>query len=167
MFLAPLPRVFGRGTFRTSPAACRVVFFSPQLPEEELERYQAKIESEPAQPPANKYRDPGPANDVAPVPPAAGWRALAPATAAPRGTAAAPGEGVTAAATAAPRVFVGCGDADVMVDRAGAEEGAAYFGGPGGVTEVVMWEGVAHDCMLDAGWRAAADSLRRWLDSIG
>jgi hypothetical protein len=34
-----------------------------------------------------------------------------------------------------------------------------------GVAPIVL-PGVAHDCMLDARWRDAADALRGWLDGL-
>ena len=42
-----------------------------------------------------------------------------------------------------------------------AEELAAHYG-----VQPAMWQGVAHDCMLDAGWRRVADSLAGWLAAL-
>lgn len=49
----------------------------------------------------------------------------------------------------------------MLIDRVAAEELAAFYG-----TKAKIWEGVAHDSMLDAGWRTAADSLAAWLAGL-
>lgn len=128
-------------SFRSSPAACRFLFFSPDLPQEELERYLAKIGGGSGLPlanPAARAGDPG--NEMAPAAPGpGGWPQLPPG-----------------------RVFVGCGAQDVLVDRVAAEETAAYLGG----ARMELWEGLAHDVMLDAGWERAATALGRWLEAL-
>ena len=66
-----------------------------------------------------------------------------------------------AAAAARLPAFVGGGEDDLVVDAPAVAEAAAYFG-----AEAVMWPGMAHDCMLDARWAAAAQGLRRWLGAL-
>ena len=48
---------------------------------------------------------------------------------------------------------------DFVVDREGLEETAAWFDG-----ELRVVDGLAHDVMLDAEWRVAADAIDDWLE---
>lgn len=57
--------------------------------------------------------------------------------------------------------FVGGGSTDIVVDWPAVEETAAWFG-----VQPQRWERMAHDCMLDTRWEAAAQSLRTWLDTL-
>lgn len=122
-----------RRTFKTSNAACRLLFFSAALPEAEVERYRQKLAT--CGLPSMTQQERARVEAGWPSKPAAGWPGLPPA-----------------------RLFVGCGKEDLLVDAVAAEELAAYCG-----TEAVLWEGLAHDVMLDAGWRTAADALLQWL----
>ena len=54
------------------------------------------------------------------------------------------------------------GALDRLVDRKAAQETAAYHGGAWRV-HVEELEGLAHDAMLDARWRDAAQAVQRWL----
>lgn len=64
------------------------------------------------------------------------------------------------AGPAVPRFVLG-GDRDNVVDVEAVDELAAYCG-----VDPVVVEGMAHDCMLDAGWREAAGALRAWADGV-
>lgn len=57
--------------------------------------------------------------------------------------------------------FVGGGREDRVVDPEAVAEAAAYFG-----VAPVVWEGLAHDAMLDTRWQAVAEALRGWLDGL-
>lgn len=61
----------------------------------------------------------------------------------------------------APPAFVMGGADDNVVDVAAVNELARYFGVP-----PVVVPSLAHDCMLDTRWEAAAGELRRWLDGL-
>lgn len=125
---------------RTSPAACRFLFFAADMPAEELQRYCALLAAYPPHTLIDRSSAAGaaaPDNLVPQAPPEGGWRQLPPQ-----------------------RVFVGCGKADVLVDAEAAQETAAYFG-----TQAALWEGVPHDCMLSR-WQEPAASLRHWLDTL-
>ncbi|GBF98148.1 phosphoserine aminotransferase [Raphidocelis subcapitata] len=116
-------------SFATSLAACREAFFSPELPEADLKRYQAELAA------ASPVRllDLKDMTKQVPLPQ-------------PR--------------SAPPRFVLG-GELDKVVDVEAVQELAAYCGVP-----PVVLPGLAHDCMLDARWRDAADALRGWLDGL-
>ncbi len=57
--------------------------------------------------------------------------------------------------------FVAGSPDDVVVDWEAVEETARWFG-----CTPVKWERIAHDCMLDTRWKAAASSLENWLDTL-
>ncbi|GAB4816949.1 hypothetical protein N2152v2_003995 [Parachlorella kessleri] len=57
--------------------------------------------------------------------------------------------------------YVGCGDTDIIVDLPATEELAAWFG-----VQPVVWQEVAHDCMLDTRWEEVAASLQQFLEGI-
>jgi len=60
----------------------------------------------------------------------------------------------------APVLVLG-GDADVIVDKEALEEAAAAHG-----VEPVVLQGVAHDAMLGARWKMAADAILGWLAHV-
>ena len=55
--------------------------------------------------------------------------------------------------------FILGGSRDFVVDREGLEETSAWFAG-----ELRVVDGLAHDVMLDADWRVAADAIDDWLE---
>ena len=117
-------------SFARSTAACRDTFFSADIPEAYLARYQAQLAAcSPV-----RLLDLGALNKELPLPPL-------PAAAAPL------------------PAFVAGGAADLVVDPPAVAEAAAWFG-----VKPVVWEGIAHDCMLDTRWETAAGSLRTWLE---
>lgn len=123
-------------SFKTSSKACRALFFSPALPDEAVDRYRAALAAGPKLP---LIADRATTEGRWPRPPADGWPRLPPRC-----------------------VFVGWGAGDVLIDRRAAEETAAFFG-----AQLTTWEeGVAHDAMLDVGWRSVAASLLAWLEAV-
>ncbi len=126
-----------RRGYRTSPSSCRFLFFSEDLPEEDLRKYFAQLAA------AGQLRltdgRARPDNAVPKAPPSGGWQNM-------------PGV----------RVFVGYGKQDLLVDQEAAIETAAYFG----ASAPVVWEGVAHDCMLDTRWQDVSASLLSWLNTL-
>lgn len=58
----------------------------------------------------------------------------------------------------APPVLVVGAENDFILDKQGIEETASFLG-----TEEVIVSGIAHDVMLDVGWRHAADVLKSWM----
>ena len=118
-------------SFARSKDACRATFFSPDLPDADLARYQAQLA---ACSPVRLLDLAALAREL-PLPP------------------------LPPAAAALP-AFVGGGDADLVVDLAAVEESAGYCG-----VRPTVWEGMAHDCMLDTRWQEAADSLLAWLEA--
>lgn len=121
-------------SFKASSAACRALFFSPALPGDATERYRAALA---AGPKLTLIADRAAAEGRWPRPPAGGWPGLPPR-----------------------RVFVGWGAGDALVDQRAAEETAEFYG-----ARLTVWEdGLAHDVMLDVGWRSAAGSLLAWLE---
>lgn len=59
-----------------------------------------------------------------------------------------------------PPILVVGADNDFILDRQGIEETASFLG-----TNEVIVPGIAHDVMLDAGWRDAADVLKSWMQT--
>lgn len=57
-----------------------------------------------------------------------------------------------------PPVLVVGAENDFILDKQGIEETASFLG-----TKEVMVPGIAHDVMLDMGWRDAADVLKSWM----
>ena len=138
VFAPPPPcRSFIFKTYATSPAACRLLFFSQQLPQEQLERYRDRLAAG-GRLTIFDSRAAVRENEVPPAPPQ-GWHQLLPQ-----------------------HVFVGRGGEDALVDDVAAQEVAAYFD----MRARVTWEGLAHDCMLDAGWQEAAEALHLWLGTL-
>eukprot|EP00887_Chlorella_sp_A99_P002903 scaffold6.g2903.t1 len=125
--------------FRTSPASCRVLFFSNEAPEETVQHAMKQLAAGGSLALVDS-RDRGPANVLPHAPPSpAGWPGLPPE-----------------------RVLVGLGRQDVLVDEAAAQETAAFYGL---TTAPVAWH-AAHDCQLDAGWEEVARALRQWLATL-
>ena len=74
--------------------------------------------------------------------------------------------------------FVLGGREDAIVDERACLESAEWLGIPGllgnsggegessGQRRLVMIDGLAHDCMLDARWREAADALLEWAEGV-
>eukprot|EP00850_Spirogloea_muscicola_P022015 SM000272S10282 [mRNA] locus=s272:65484:69983:- [translate_table: standard] len=60
-----------------------------------------------------------------------------------------------------PPILVLGAENDFIVDRAGLQETADFFD-----TEAVVVPNVAHDLMLDTGWKCAADAVQQWLMGI-
>ncbi|KAI8467828.1 MAG: esterase-like protein [Monoraphidium minutum] len=119
-------------SFATSLPACREAFFSPELPEADLRRYQAEL----AAGSPVRLLDLQDMTQQVPLP--------------------RPAEG------AAPPRFVLGGEIDNVVDVEAVRELAAYCGTP-----PVVVPRLAHDCMLDARWRDAADALAAWAAGVG
>lgn len=116
-------------SFAKSLDACRETFFSADIPEADLRRYQAQLAAcSPV-----RLLDLGALNKELPLPP------------------------LPAAAAGLP-AFVAGGVDDLVVDPLAVAEAAAYFG-----VQPVMWDGMAHDCMLDTRWERAAVDLWDWL----
>jgi len=117
-------------SFARSLDACRDTFFSPDIPLEDLKKFQAQLaDCSPV-----RLLDLGALNKALPLP------------------------ALPLAARGLP-AFVGGGSDDLVVDLPAIEESAHYFG-----VQPVLWEDMAHDCMLDTRWETAAASLKCWLD---
>lgn len=59
------------------------------------------------------------------------------------------------------KAFVGGGGSDRVVDIEAVHELAQFFNVPPRI-----WDGAAHDVMLDTRWRLVADDLLEWLDTL-
>ena len=117
--------------FEKDLALCRFTFFSPELDEPTLRRYQAALAANAACPRLLDLRALG---SSLPVPPQRK-----------------PGAPVLVAGAAL----------DAVVDAQGVRDTAAAWG-----TTATVLPRIAHDIMLDARWREAADTLRAWLDTL-
>eukprot|EP00850_Spirogloea_muscicola_P001701 SM000006S19466 [mRNA] locus=s6:974244:976665:+ [translate_table: standard] len=60
-----------------------------------------------------------------------------------------------------PPILVLGAENDFIVDRVGLEETADFFS-----TEAVVVPDVAHDLMLDTGWKCAANAVQQWLMGV-
>lgn len=117
--------------FGTNAALCRECFFSPELPQADVERFAAEINDSSSL----RMLDLKALDASLPVPRPSG-----------------------AKNRDAPFFILG-GSRDFVVDREGLEETAAWFDG-----ELRVVDGLAHDVMLDAEWRVAADAIDDWLE---
>jgi len=117
--------------FGTNAALCRECFFSPELPQADVERFAAEINDSSSL----RMLDLKALDASLPVPRPSG-----------------------AKNHDAPFFILG-GSRDFVVDREGLEETAAWFDG-----ELRVVDGLAHDVMLDAKWRVAADAIDDWLE---
>jgi hypothetical protein len=59
-----------------------------------------------------------------------------------------------------PPILVVGAENDFILDKQGIEETAAFLG-----TKEVFVPGIAHDLMLDVGWRDAADVVNSWMQT--
>jgi alpha-beta hydrolase superfamily lysophospholipase len=122
-------------SFARSADEARFMFFSDDLPAEDLGRYQALLA---AGSPA-RLLDLGALKAELPVP-------LPP----------------TDVLVNLPR-FVGGGADDAIVDAEALAEAVAWLGLPPGTERI--WPRTAHDCMLDTRWEAAARDVLGWLEA--
>jgi len=60
-----------------------------------------------------------------------------------------------------PPALVMGSDCDAVVDAGGVAEAAAAWG-----VAPTLLSGIGHDLMLDAGWRAAAERVAGWLETL-
>ena len=117
--------------FGTNAALCRECFFSPELPQADVERFAASINDSSSL----RMLDLKTLDASLPVPRPSGTKNRN-----------------------APFFILG-GSRDFVVDREGLEETSAWFAG-----ELRVVDGLAHDVMLDADWRVAADAIDDWLE---
>ena len=148
-------------------ALCRLMFFSDELADAEVERFVRLLRENDGETPVLDVRE---LPKQVPLPPLLEDQGSSPS---PSSSSAA----ASASAALWPAYVLG-GREDTIVDEQACVEIAEWAGIPTSGSgqkasrrqqqqqQLVMIEGLAHDCMLDARWREAADSLLLWAEGV-
>ena len=144
-----LPSLKNPTAYAKDPSLCRLMFFSEELPESEVERYVRLLKENDGETPVLDVRE---LPKQVPLPP------------------------LVSSSNDDKQIqwpwFVLGGTEDTIVDAEACRECAEWLGGnssndsKGLPSRSVTIEGLAHDSMLDARWREAADALLEWAEEV-
>lgn len=147
--------------YAKDPALCRLMFFSDELDEGEVERFVQLLRENDGETPVLDVRE-LPKQVPLPSP-----LALS-------------GDGATSSSSPLWPAFVLGGREDTIVDEQACLESAKWLGFDPSFSsndgeekasrrqqqQLMMIDKLAHDCMLDARWREAADALLGWAEGV-
>ena len=142
--------------YAKDPALCRLMFFSSELADAEVERFVSLLKENDGETPVLDVRE---LPKQVPLPPLLEDYS----------------NSSSSSSSALWPAFVLGGREDTIVDERACLEIAEWAGipipstsktGDQKASQLVMIEGLAHDCMLDARWREAADALLGWAEGV-